>query len=139
MKMGSPIAPPSPGLDRRRRSSSTPATERSSRERRAPPLRPPPSPARGFHNVLKKLNFGTGSICLIKLQFNFSMPGCRHSTDSVAGSSAPRQERAVPTSKYEEDVCRNNHTSVWGSYWEAGKWGYHPGGGHRDPPWGPCC
>jgi len=34
------------------------------------------------------------------------------------------EERAIPTSKYEEDVYRNNHTSVWGSYWEAGKWGY---------------
>ncbi|CAG0891963.1 unnamed protein product [Cyprideis torosa] len=27
-------------------------------------------------------------------------------------------------SKYEEDVLTNNHTAVWGSYWEGGKWGY---------------
>eukprot|EP00668_Euglena_longa_P033296 GGOE01042840.1.p2 GENE.GGOE01042840.1~~GGOE01042840.1.p2 ORF type:complete len:566 (-),score=246.83 GGOE01042840.1:14-1666(-) len=33
-------------------------------------------------------------------------------------------EKSIPSSKYEEDVYRNNHTTVWGSYWEAGKWGY---------------
>lgn len=27
-------------------------------------------------------------------------------------------------SKYEEDVHPNNHTSVWGSYWQGGHWGY---------------
>lgn len=27
-------------------------------------------------------------------------------------------------SRYEEDVHPSNHTSVWGSYWEAGEWGY---------------
>ncbi|VVC87078.1 pre-mRNA-splicing factor Slu7 [Leptidea sinapis] len=27
-------------------------------------------------------------------------------------------------SKYEEDVLINNHTSVWGSYWKDGQWGY---------------
>lgn len=27
-------------------------------------------------------------------------------------------------SRYEEDVHPNNHTSVWGSWWEAGAWGY---------------
>ncbi|OAD59876.1 Pre-mRNA-splicing factor SLU7 [Eufriesea mexicana] len=34
------------------------------------------------------------------------------------------QDRQVIRSKYEEDVYPNNHTSVWGSYWQAGKWGY---------------
>jgi pre-mRNA-processing factor SLU7 len=34
------------------------------------------------------------------------------------------QERAVARSKYEEDVFINNHTSVWGSYWEDFHWGY---------------
>eukprot|EP01059_Diplonema_ambulator_P030732 TRINITY_DN5372_c0_g1_i1.p1 TRINITY_DN5372_c0_g1~~TRINITY_DN5372_c0_g1_i1.p1 ORF type:complete len:610 (+),score=188.34 TRINITY_DN5372_c0_g1_i1:275-2104(+) len=33
-------------------------------------------------------------------------------------------EKATPRSKYEEDVYRNNHTAVWGSYWNAGQWGY---------------
>jgi hypothetical protein len=28
------------------------------------------------------------------------------------------QEKAVPKSKYEEDVFINNHTSVWGSWWK---------------------
>lgn len=27
-------------------------------------------------------------------------------------------------SVYEEDIHRNNHTSVWGSYWNEGQWGY---------------
>ena len=27
-------------------------------------------------------------------------------------------------SKYEEDLFLHNHTTVWGSYWEAGHWGY---------------
>ncbi|XP_031842614.1 pre-mRNA-splicing factor Slu7 [Nomia melanderi] len=34
------------------------------------------------------------------------------------------QDRQVIRSKYEEDVYPNNHTSVWGSYWHGGKWGY---------------
>ncbi|XP_046626406.1 pre-mRNA-splicing factor Slu7 [Neodiprion virginianus] len=34
------------------------------------------------------------------------------------------QEKQVIRSKYEEDVFPNNHTSVWGSYWEGGHWGY---------------
>lgn len=28
------------------------------------------------------------------------------------------------SSRYEEDVYLNNHTSVWGSYWVNGNWGY---------------
>eukprot|EP00201_Polytomella_parva_P021530 CAMPEP_0175042336 /NCGR_PEP_ID=MMETSP0052_2-20121109/2500_1 /TAXON_ID=51329 ORGANISM="Polytomella parva, Strain SAG 63-3" /NCGR_SAMPLE_ID=MMETSP0052_2 /ASSEMBLY_ACC=CAM_ASM_000194 /LENGTH=529 /DNA_ID=CAMNT_0016305123 /DNA_START=67 /DNA_END=1653 /DNA_ORIENTATION=+ len=27
-------------------------------------------------------------------------------------------------SKYDEDVCINNHSSVWGSWWSEGQWGY---------------
>ena len=34
------------------------------------------------------------------------------------------KEKLIPKSKYEEDVYINNHTSVWGSFWEAGQWGY---------------
>ena len=30
----------------------------------------------------------------------------------------------VKRSKWEEDVFVNNHTSVWGSWWHEGKWGY---------------
>uniref|UniRef100_A0A0X3NZR8 Pre-mRNA-splicing factor SLU7 n=1 Tax=Schistocephalus solidus TaxID=70667 RepID=A0A0X3NZR8_SCHSO len=33
-------------------------------------------------------------------------------------------EKPSVTSRYEEDVYINNHTSVWGSYWYAGQWGY---------------
>ncbi|XP_012257725.2 pre-mRNA-splicing factor Slu7 [Athalia rosae] len=34
------------------------------------------------------------------------------------------QEKQVIRSKYEEDVYPNNHTTVWGSYWHGGHWGY---------------
>jgi hypothetical protein len=34
------------------------------------------------------------------------------------------QEKALPRSKYEEDVYINNHTSVWGSWWKDHQWGY---------------
>lgn len=27
-------------------------------------------------------------------------------------------------SRYEEDVYKNNHSSIWGSYWKCGRWGY---------------
>lgn len=33
-------------------------------------------------------------------------------------------EKAVPKTKYIEDVLENNHTEVWGSFWADGKWGY---------------
>ncbi|OMP01914.1 Pre-mRNA splicing Prp18-interacting factor [Corchorus olitorius] len=35
-------------------------------------------------------------------------------------------EILIPKSKYEEDVFMNNHTSVWGSWWniDAHQWGY---------------
>ncbi|KAF4518255.1 hypothetical protein B566_EDAN010401 [Ephemera danica] len=34
------------------------------------------------------------------------------------------QDKPVVRSRYEEDQLLNNHNSVWGSYWEAGQWGY---------------
>jgi hypothetical protein len=34
------------------------------------------------------------------------------------------QEKALPRSKYEEDVYINNHTYVWGSWWKDHQWGY---------------
>lgn len=34
------------------------------------------------------------------------------------------QDRTVARSRYEEDVMTNNHTSVWGSWWSRGQWGY---------------
>ncbi|KAF7727508.1 mRNA splicing protein [Apophysomyces ossiformis] len=44
---------------------------------------------------------------------------------SRTGKIIKGQERAKPRSKYEEDVFVNNHTSVWGSYWSDGSWGYN--------------
>jgi pre-mRNA-processing factor SLU7 len=35
-----------------------------------------------------------------------------------------QETKVTARSKYEEDVYKNNHTSVWGSYWESGEWGY---------------
>lgn len=33
-------------------------------------------------------------------------------------------EKQIIRSRYEEDVYINNHTSVWGSFWKEGKWGF---------------
>ncbi|XP_022694695.1 pre-mRNA-splicing factor SLU7-like isoform X2 [Varroa jacobsoni] len=33
-------------------------------------------------------------------------------------------EKKIVRSKYEEDVFINNHTTVWGSYWDSFRWGY---------------
>jgi pre-mRNA-processing factor SLU7 len=33
-------------------------------------------------------------------------------------------QEAVVRSRYEEDVYPGDHSSVWGSYWADGKWGY---------------
>lgn len=41
-----------------------------------------------------------------------------------AGRIIKGQEKAVPKSKYEEDVFINNHTSVWGSWWKDHLWGF---------------
>jgi hypothetical protein len=41
-----------------------------------------------------------------------------------AGRIIKGQEKAVAKSKYEEDVYINNHTTVWGSWWKDGQWGY---------------
>jgi len=34
------------------------------------------------------------------------------------------RHKVIPRSKYEEDIFINNHTAIWGSYWEDGKWGF---------------
>ncbi|KAK5650426.1 hypothetical protein RI129_001455 [Pyrocoelia pectoralis] len=43
---------------------------------------------------------------------------------SRSGKVVKGQEKQVVKSKYEEDVYINNHTTVWGSYWQGGQWGY---------------
>ncbi|XP_018328374.1 pre-mRNA-splicing factor Slu7 [Agrilus planipennis] len=43
---------------------------------------------------------------------------------SRSGKIVKGAEKPVVRSKYEEDVYINNHTSVWGSFWKDGKWGY---------------
>ncbi|KAI8619365.1 Pre-mRNA splicing Prp18-interacting factor-domain-containing protein [Chytriomyces sp. MP71] len=43
---------------------------------------------------------------------------------SQTGKVIKGQEKATVRSKYEEDVHPQNHQSVWGSWWEAGRWGY---------------
>ncbi|ESO89806.1 hypothetical protein LOTGIDRAFT_124539 [Lottia gigantea] len=40
------------------------------------------------------------------------------------GSVIKGQEKVAIKSRYEEDVHINNHTSVWGSYWFNGQWGF---------------
>jgi len=43
---------------------------------------------------------------------------------SRSGKIIKGQEKQVVKSKYEEDVYINNHSSVWGSFWKGGHWGY---------------
>lgn len=43
---------------------------------------------------------------------------------SRSGKIIKGQEKEIIRSKYEEDVFINNHTSVWGSHWKGGQWGY---------------
>ena len=33
-------------------------------------------------------------------------------------------EASIKRSRYPEDILINNHTSVWGSWWSNGSWGY---------------
>lgn len=33
-------------------------------------------------------------------------------------------EESHARSRYEEDVMVNNHTAIWGSFWQDGQWGY---------------
>ncbi|KAE7997822.1 hypothetical protein FH972_002423 [Carpinus fangiana] len=41
-----------------------------------------------------------------------------------AGRIKKGQEKALPRSKYQEDVYLNNHTCVWASWWKDHQWGY---------------
>ncbi|WWC88673.1 pre-mRNA-splicing factor SLU7 [Kwoniella dendrophila CBS 6074] len=45
---------------------------------------------------------------------------------SRSGQVVKGRERAIPRSKYDEDVYLNNHTAVWGSYYDIsnGIWGF---------------
>ncbi|XP_059473128.1 pre-mRNA-splicing factor Slu7 [Neocloeon triangulifer] len=43
---------------------------------------------------------------------------------SRSGRIVKGQEKQVIRSRYEEDQLINNHTSVWGSYWKDGTWGF---------------
>lgn len=43
---------------------------------------------------------------------------------SRAGKIIKGQEKQPIRSSYEEDVYPNNHKSVWGSFWQNGKWGF---------------
>jgi len=43
---------------------------------------------------------------------------------SRKGDIIKGEEKGIVRSRYEEDVHPSNHTTVWGSYWEAGEWGY---------------
>ena len=43
---------------------------------------------------------------------------------SRSGKIVKGEEEATVRSKYVEDEYPNNHTSVYGSYWRNGKWGY---------------
>ncbi|XP_013420500.1 pre-mRNA-splicing factor SLU7 [Lingula anatina] len=40
------------------------------------------------------------------------------------GTVIKGREKAIVRSIWEEDVYINNHTSVWGSFWKEGRWGF---------------
>lgn len=40
------------------------------------------------------------------------------------GKVVKGEDKPIIRSQYEEDVFINNHTSVWGSHWKDGVWGY---------------
>ncbi|XP_065076331.1 pre-mRNA-splicing factor Slu7 [Ochlerotatus camptorhynchus] len=40
------------------------------------------------------------------------------------GKVVKGEDKPIIRSQYEEDVFLNNHTSVWGSHWKDGVWGY---------------
>ncbi|KAK9457845.1 mRNA splicing protein [Dipodascopsis uninucleata] len=43
---------------------------------------------------------------------------------TASGELLRGKEKAVPRSKYPEDIYPGNHTSVWGSFWDNFAWGY---------------
>lgn len=43
---------------------------------------------------------------------------------SREGKVVKGQEKAIARSRYVEDIHPQNHTSVWGSHWQDGVWGY---------------
>eukprot|EP01132_Coremiostelium_polycephalum_P006126 gene6126-7632_t len=55
---------------------------------------------------------------------NLSVPQSEIYNEYNASGKLIKGVETVIKSKYEEDVYINNHTSIWGSYWEQGIWGY---------------
>eukprot|EP00808_Paulinella_micropora_P027109 g56563.t1 len=43
---------------------------------------------------------------------------------SQSGRVIKGLEAAIPSTKYAENILENNHTEIWGSYWNDQKWGY---------------
>lgn len=43
---------------------------------------------------------------------------------SRTGEVVKGEEASMTKTRYEEDVHPGNHTSVWGSFWHEGKWGF---------------
>jgi pre-mRNA-processing factor SLU7 len=48
----------------------------------------------------------------------------KNSSSSLTSSSSSLSNALLGKSKYEEDVYLNNHSSIFGSYWDRGRWGY---------------
>ena len=44
--------------------------------------------------------------------------------DTKSGELEEPKQDVYAKSKYPEDVYPGNQTSVWGSYWKDGKWGF---------------
>ncbi|EGC40297.1 hypothetical protein DICPUDRAFT_25406, partial [Dictyostelium purpureum] len=53
-----------------------------------------------------------------------SIPQSEIYTEYSSSGKLIKGEERVIKSKYDEDIYLNNHTSIWGSYWENGQWGF---------------
>ncbi|KAJ3425344.1 pre-mRNA-splicing factor slu7 [Anaeramoeba flamelloides] len=54
----------------------------------------------------------------------FGKVGTGYVEYSSTGRAIQKLKKTSVKSKYDEDTFINGHTSVWGSYWNDGKWGY---------------
>lgn len=52
------------------------------------------------------------------------LPICRRYVEYDRAGRVVKGIEAKVRSRYEEDVFPGNHTSVWGSWWADGSWGY---------------
>ena len=82
--------------------------------------------AREFEKQTILEKYGDGEEYLEAPPQEFLLAQTEHYVEySRTGKIIKGEEKDVHIrSRYEEDVYMNNHTSVWGSFWQEGRWGY---------------